>query len=140
MTTDGRNYLNDLQKRYYEEAPSNGNEKLQLPRRNGRDYCFESLTDKQKVIVLGAVDAVVKFLANNENYKPFRATVMGFGGTGKSFIINAIITLVRKLTNCNNSVKVAAPSGAAAFNVRGCTLHRLLGIDTNSPSNKLSKE
>ena len=140
VTADGRNYLYDLQTMYYEDAPKDDDEKLELPRRNGRDYSFESLTDEQKVIVLGAVDAVVKFLTNDENYKPFRATVMGFGGTGKSFIINTIITLVRKLTNCNNSVKVAAPSGAAAFNVRGCTLHRLLGIDTNSPSKKMSKE
>ena len=103
VTTDGRNYLHDLQKMYYKEAPNNDNEKLELPKRNGRDYSFESLTDKQEAIVLGAVDAVVKFLTNDENYKPFRATVMGFGGTRKSFIINTIITFVRKLTNCNSS-------------------------------------
>ena len=73
VTTDGHNCLHGLQQMYYEEAPNNDDAKLELPRRNGRDYCFESLTDEQKVIVLGAVDAVVKFLTNDENYKPFRA-------------------------------------------------------------------
>jgi hypothetical protein len=91
-------------------------------------------------VVLGAIDAVVKFLTNDKDYKPFRATVMGFGGTGKSFIVNTIITKIRELANCNNSVKVAAPSGSVAYNVKGCTIHRLLSIDPTCPNKKLSEE
>ena len=39
--------------------------------------------------------------------------------------------MVRKLTSFNDTVQVAALSGAAAFNTRGLTIHRLLGITPN---------
>lgn len=104
-------------------------EDLNIPlQRNGKPYTIESLSTEQKEITLSAVDTIMKFLNNDKDYKPYRATVMGGGGTGKSFIINTIISIVRNLTGCNDTVQVAAPSGAAAYNVQGCTLHRLLKI------------
>ena len=93
---------------------------------------------EQEQIVYTAVDTVIKFLTNDPTYKPMRATIMGPGGTGKSHIINTIIGMVRQLTNCNNTVQVAAPSGAAAFNVQGSTLHNLLSLGVTHPENKLS--
>ncbi len=36
----------------------------------------------------------------------------------------------------NDTVKVGAPSGAAAYNVQGSTLHRLLGISVSRPEEK----
>jgi hypothetical protein len=79
-------------------------------------------------VVLAVIDAIIKFLRNEESYIPFRATVVGCGGTGKSYIINTILTIVRKLTKRNTTILVGAPSGAAAYNVQGSTLHHLLGI------------
>jgi hypothetical protein len=38
----------------------------------------------------------------------------------------------------NDTVKVGAPSGAAAYNVQGSTLHRLLGINVSRPEDKLT--
>jgi len=89
------------------------------------------LSDEPQLIVSGAGNVVLKFLNNNEDYEPFRRTVLGFGGTGKSLIINTIITIVLKITQCNDSVKVAAPSGGAAFNVQGCTIHRAFGAEVS---------
>jgi hypothetical protein len=66
-------------------------------------------------------------------HKPLRETIMGCGGTGKSFIINTIISIVRNMTQMNDTVKVGAPSGAAAYKVQGSTLHRLLGISVSRP-------
>ncbi len=63
---------------------------------------------------------------------------MGCGGTGKSFIINTIISIVRNITQMNDTVKVGAPSGAAAYNVQGSKLHRLLGISVSIPQEKLT--
>jgi hypothetical protein len=83
--------------------------------------------------VIAAIDTIVKFLKNNKKYKPLQATVMGCGGTGKSFIINTIIYTVRNMTQMNDTVKVGAPSGAAAYNVQGSTLHHLLGISVSRP-------
>ena len=61
---------------------------------------------------------VVLFLNNVADYKPFRATVMRSGGTEKLLTINTIITIIRNLMNYNNSVQMAAPSGAAVYNVQ----------------------
>ena len=66
------------------------------------------MSNKQKNIVYDAVDTVMKFLNNDPDYKPLRATIMGSGGTGKYFIINTIISMVRTLTCSNNTVQIAA--------------------------------
>ena len=68
-----------------------------------------------------------------------RATVMGSGGTGKSYIINTIIAMVRSLTSSNDTVQVAAPSGSAAFNVQGSTIHNLLGVRVSHPEKGLTE-
>ena len=49
-----------------------------------------------------------------------------------------IITIIRDLTDCSNSVQIAATLGAATYNTQGSTIHRLLKIDGNSPSTKFS--
>ena len=87
---------------------------------------------KQQTVVLSALDTMIKFITNNPNYQPFRATLLGYGGTGKSHIINTLVSLVRRLTNCEDFIKVATPSGDAAYNVQGCTLHRLLSLSINT--------
>jgi hypothetical protein len=62
---------------------------------------------------------------------------MGCGGTGKSFIINTIISTVQKMMQQNDTIQVGAPTDAAAFNVQGSTLHRLLGINVSHPEESL---
>ena len=58
--------------------------------------------------------------------KPLRLFVSGVGGTGKSFLIEAIKLLVHRiLGSAELTVVVAAPTGLAAFNVGGLTIHRL---------------
>jgi hypothetical protein len=87
--------------------------------------------------VLALINIIVKFLNNDTKYKPLRAIIMGCGGTGKSFIINTIISIVQKMTQQNVTVQVGAPMGAAAFNLQGSTLHRLLGINVSHPEESL---
>jgi hypothetical protein len=65
--------------------------------------------------------------------------MMGFGGTGKSFIINTIISIVQKVTQQNDTIQVGAPTGAAAFNVQGSTLHCMLGINVSQPEESLQE-
>ena len=57
---------------------------------------------------------------------------MGCGGTRKSFIINTLISLIQKYTKMNDTVRVAEPSGVAAYNVGGCTLHRCLNLQVDA--------
>ena len=67
-----------------------------------------------------------------KNFKPLRMTVMGQGGTGKSRLINTLVSVIRTMFENNDSVHVAAPTGAAAFSVGGQTLHRLFCVKTTN--------
>ena len=49
----------------------------------------------------------------------------GLGGTGKSYVLDKIIDWAQ---DCGKNVVVCAPTGIAALNVGGCTIHRALGI------------
>lgn len=136
-------YVSDLRDKYYtkikEEVKSP--EQLRLPqRKDGQVYTVNDLMDLQRVIVLAAVDTIVKFIKNDADYKPLRATIVGAAGAGKSFVINTLVYIIRNLTQCNDSVLVTAPSGCAAYNVGGCTLHRALMISIYEKTTNLSEE
>jgi hypothetical protein len=84
----------------------------------------------------------------NSKFVPLRLTVRGAAGTGKSFIINTIVSYMRCMFDDNDVVHVVAPNGMAAFNVLWETLHRFAGLDwrnmkkgmTNSTMEKLQKK
>lgn len=120
------------------QASSAGNLVIPL-QKDGKAYSVKGNAEQEE-IVYTAVDTIIKFLNNDPSYKPMRATIMGCGGTGKSHIINTIIGMVRQLTGSNNTVQIAAPSGAAAFNVQGSTLHSLLNIGVQNPEEDLSEK
>ena len=57
-----------------------------------------------------------------ESGTPLRMIVSGTAGTGKSYLIKCLQQLL------GDRLRVAAPTGGAAYNVLGQTLHSLLGI------------
>jgi hypothetical protein len=65
---------------------------------------------------------------------------MGCRGSGKSYIINTILTIIRNMTGSNSTSFIGAPSGAAAFNVQGSTLHHLLGIGVSRPEDNITQK
>ena len=142
VTIDGTSWVEAIQQQHDKAVKDQAQavDNLVIPtQKNGDAYDVEMLSDEQKSIVYDAVDTVMKFLANDPDYKPLRATIMGSGGTGKSFIINTIISMVRTLTCSNDTVQIAAPSGAAAFNVQGSTIHNLLGVRVSHPEKGLTE-
>ena len=73
------------------------------------------------------------------DFAPLRMFLSGVGGTGKSFLIETIKALVNSLWSSDNLLcGIAAPTGLAAFNVGGVTLHRLFQLPvehaTKAPS------
>jgi predicted nucleic-acid-binding protein/DNA replication protein DnaC len=143
VSIDGTSWVDSIREQHVNAVKDQAQavDNLVIPtQKNGDAYDIEMLSDEQKSIVHDAVHTVMKFLTNDPNYKPMRATVMGSGGTGKSFIINTIISMVRTLTCSNDTVQIAAPSGAAAFNVQGSTIHNLLGVRVSNPEKGLTEQ
>ena len=65
------------------------------------------------------------------DFKPLHMFVSGIGGTGKSFLINTVCALVSDMWDCTAQspvCAVTAPTGLAAYNVGGVTIHRLLQL------------
>ena len=64
--------------------------------------------------------------------------VSGVGGTGKSFLIETIKSLVGHLWPSDDlTCAVAAPTGLAAFNVGDVTIHRLFQLPVEQKKNTL---
>ena len=57
---------------------------------------------------------------------PLFLIIVGVAGTGKSYLINAIRSLLQ------NKCAVTAPTGKAAYNIRGVTIHSLLKLPVGS--------
>ena len=77
------------------------------------------------------------------NLEPLRMFVSGVGGTGKSFLIETIRALVDQLWPSDDPMcAIAAPTGLAAFNVGGTTIHRLfqLPVEHEGRSAKLQRQ
>jgi ATP-dependent DNA helicase PIF1 len=53
--------------------------------------------------------------------------IVGTAGTGKSYLINAIRQLFKD-QGCTSAVKITAPTGIAAANIRGSTIFSLLSL------------
>jgi hypothetical protein len=114
---------------------------LKIPKtKDGKEYSIKSMAPEQKYVVLAAVNTIVRFLQNVTCYTPFCATIMGCGGTGKLYIINTILTILRNMTKSNATLLIGAPSGSAAINVQRSTLHHLLGIGVARPEDNITKK
>ncbi len=90
-TIDGKEYLNQTAKMYYNSNDSAGTDNtLKIPKtKDGKKHSIESMAPEQKNVVLAVIHTIIQFLKNEKKaYVQIRATVMGCGGTGKSYIIN----------------------------------------------------
>ncbi|XP_067209109.1 uncharacterized protein [Linepithema humile] len=97
---------------------------------------FKDLCDKNKKIdVLEMIeklnmdqkrvfDRVITTVESDDSR--LRLYVSGEGGTGKSYLIKTIRCWIKE--NLKKDTAVAAPTGIAAFNIDGLTIHRLLQL------------
>ena len=61
--------------------------------------------------------------------EPLRMIITGTAGSGKSFLINALMTILR------DKCKLTGTTGIAGYNIRGCTLHSALQLPVCNHNN-----
>lgn len=119
---------------------------LELPLTDdGKEYTIDMLHIDQLHIFLRVMEKLQEWMESEDlsKFQPLRMTINGQGGSGKSVVINTIITYIRKMYGCNNVVKVIAPTGTSAYNVGGETFHHLLKMNADNQeyaANTLTKE
>ena len=117
------------------EYRSRMNSRLNIPKkRDGSLYSLHELTEEQLDIACVVLEKLREWIqfknnpASNKRFKPLRMTVAGSAGSGKSTVINTLVTVIRQIFQHNNTVHVVAPTGAAAFNVGGQTIHKIIPL------------
>ena len=112
---------------------------LCLPRRaDGSLYELEHL--KQYPDQYNAVIEIMSHLKcwfdSTDGYvkeQPVRYMIIGSAGSGKSTVVNTLVTLIRNMCGYRNAIQVFAPTGAAAAAANGKTIHNGLQISVKKP-------
>ena len=94
----------------------------------------DHLEEGQRATALSIVDHYYMGHPNSNYPQPLRMIVSGTVGTGKSYLIHCLRLLLQR------QLVVAAPTGVAAFNIDGHTLHSLLSLTTRGEFKDLEGE
>jgi len=102
---------------------------------DGSRYELDDLMNDQRDVVAYILSKLREWFDYVENwdeakgaFKPLRMTIVGAAGTGKTVLVNTIVTILRDIFGINDVVQLAAPTGCAAFNIGGETMHHLFMI------------
>ena len=101
------------------------------------DRAVHGFTDCQKK-VYDVINTFYTLLdSGSQNLKSLYIFISGAGGVGKSFLVNVIISRLEHspIIPGHMPVKVCAPTGTAARNVKGRTIHSLLKIPVSKYNN-----
>ena len=105
---------------------------LRIPTKtDGTPYTLKDLTPAQQDImsyILYTLHAWVNASKQSNTFSPLYLTIRGQGGSGKSTLLKTLITVLRKMFQRNDVCQVCAPTGSAAHEVGGRTIHTLFGI------------
>lgn len=106
---------------------------------------IRGLNSKQRQVVMfhrAWCKHAVTALKNGKPVNPYRVFVSGPGGVGKSHVISIIRSDTVKLLRLSGQLQpedvialLTAPTGSAAFNIVGMTLHSGLLLSTSTTSN-----
>ena len=104
-------------------------------RQSAQEHLFTTTADPTNLHgkQLATYNLVKNHLESNDT-TPLRMIVSGTAGTGKSYLIHCLRLLLQ------SKVRIVAPTGVAAFNVNGHTLHSLLSLPTKGDFKDLQGE
>ncbi|CAB4412397.1 unnamed protein product [Rhizophagus irregularis] len=108
---------------------------------DGREVDIDSidywkLNENQKKIFT-RIESHYNDILNGKKVKALRIMIMGTAGTGKSYLIKTIRQKLHEMagTDTDSPVLVIAPTGVAAFNINGSTIHSTLSIPIRNSKN-----
>ena len=102
-------------------------EECELPEVSYQDIDVTKLNTKQRICYDMICNWVKHYLSDPEKVNPFYMNINGSAGTGKSFLLKAISKYIDEKAP-GGFIKIAAPTGSAAFQVNGSTLHSLFHL------------
>lgn len=70
---------------------------------------------------------IQRYIIHDLSEKPLRMLMTGPGGTGKTHVVKAV-KKVMSFYGCDHRIRFLAPTGSAASNIDGMTIHKGLGI------------
>ncbi|XP_067216237.1 uncharacterized protein [Linepithema humile] len=106
--------------------------------KNIKDINVSEMIAKLNIDQKRVFDRVITIIGSDKSI--LRFYVSGEGGTGKSYLIKTVKCWIKQ--NLKKDTAVAAPTGIAAFNIDGLTVHRLLQLPVehgNTPKYKRLK-
>ena len=99
---------------------------------DGSEYLMEDLLEDQMTAALYIMDNVRRYLLHPKRFKPVRMTLDGMAGCGKTVLVKTLVSVVRTMFQSQRAALICAPTGAAAFNAGGCTVHHMCGISARN--------
>ena len=142
-------WLNDGKQHYDDSDLAGANNFLQQATEYERDnegndshfvdiVDYDSLNEKQQIIFKRIKSHYHNTLTNPQT-EPLRIVIIGTAGTGKSYLIMAIRKMLHEMVRheTKTPLLVLAPTGVAAFNIRGRTVHSALSIPIHINDNSL---
>ena len=107
----------------------NEKDSTDLPETDMYDVDVSKLNEKQKIGYDMICDWVQRKV-DDPTTAPFYLNISGGAGCGKSYLVKAVTMFLRDVAPTGFQ-KLAAPTGKAAFNIDGVTLHSLLKLPVN---------
>ncbi|KAG2741944.1 hypothetical protein P692DRAFT_201725891, partial [Suillus brevipes Sb2] len=93
------------------------------------------LNEKQKICFRLICEwFIAKHVLKKNDIPPLSMVMTGPGGTGKTYVINAVKALMAHY-GCEHQIRYLAPTGSAASLIDGMTIHKGLGIKIKSNRN-----
>ncbi len=91
---------------------------------------INTLEEEQRVVYDRFVDTY-RAILDGDNVEPLRLNIDGTAGCGKTYLIRAICQELRRMAadqGLPDPIRVLAPSGVAAWNIGGRTIHSALSL------------
>jgi energy-coupling factor transporter ATP-binding protein EcfA2 len=121
--TEIKNWLlKIIEKSREKEHVTNNNYGIPL-HMDGSKFEIDALSEDQTDVIAYILNSLQKWIQYHKDWEPLFMNVTGVAGSGKSTLINTLVTIIREMFQNENTVIVTTPTGAAAYNAGGTTCH-----------------